>query len=84
MTIRPNESELPGRQAGSCDDEPLPRAEPHDERHTLTRLADRIVTSWPNTLRLLAVITVLFGLLIFGLWLLQIDLQLGPLHITRR
>jgi hypothetical protein len=75
---------LPGPQTPSCDDQPPTRDEEQSERHTVTRLAYRIVTSWPNTARLLAVIVVAFGLVIFGLWLLQVDVQVGPLRIMRR
>jgi hypothetical protein len=84
VTIRPDTPELPDGQHPSCDDQSLTNDEPCDERHALTRLADRIVTSWANTTRLLVVLTVLIVLLTAALWLLPVDVRIGPFQIIRR
>lgn len=84
MTLRPNEPELPGWQSHSCDDSPSQSAERHDERHALIRLADRILTSWANTARVLIVLGVLTALVTGALWLLDINIHIGSVRITSR
>jgi hypothetical protein len=46
---------------------------------TLVGLVAHVVGNWPATLRVAA----LTALLILGLWLLPVDLTLGPLQITK-
>lgn len=58
-------------------------AERHDERRALIGLAGRVLGTWGHTARLLAIVTVVLGVFITGLWLLQVEVDLGPLHIGR-
>lgn len=55
-------------------------ASPVGERpETLVGLMGQVVGNWSTTLRVVA----LLALLILGLWLLPVDLTLGPLEITK-
>lgn len=77
MTIRPDDqaSPEPVGDLSSVDDERC---------HEVTSLAEEILSTWEKTFRAVFVIVVLLGVIIVGLWLLPIDLHIGPVQITRR
>ena len=50
-----------------------------DRPESLVGLMGQVIANWPTTLRVAA----LLALLILGLWLLPVDLTLGPLEITK-
>ena len=97
MTISGADSTLPthnGEGRSSRDEQPPGGGEPKgdadkrsDERspdhQALINLAGRLLGTWGHTARLLVVVTVVVGLAILGLWLLQAHLDLGPLRIGR-
>lgn len=88
MTVSPDPHPLPPPQPPPCDEVPSSHDEPRDERSTVTRLALAALVSWERTFRLLVLIgvlsVVLVGLVLLAMWLLPIDISLGPLQITRR
>jgi hypothetical protein len=59
-------------------------AEPAAARHTLLGLAARLLTSWGHTARAIALLVTLLGLLIIGVGLMQITVDVGPVHISGR
>jgi hypothetical protein len=62
--------------------------EPRDERSPVIRLALAALVSWAATLRLLTilltVLVVLATIALLAVLLLPIDIEIGPLHLTRR
>lgn len=84
MTISPVRSGVPesideqtrmfdGRQDERCD-----------ERQGPTSLAVRILSSWSYTCRLILLVIMTVGALVTALLLLQADLAIGPVQISRR
>jgi hypothetical protein len=61
--------------------------ERYDERppgtHPVYSLTDRTLANWGRTARALALIVVVVGMFIAGLWLLNIEVTVGPVHIGR-
>jgi hypothetical protein len=77
MTIRPDDKPLPGDvgDLSSGDGE---------RRAPVTSLAEEILSTWEKTFRAVFVIVVLLAVIIVGLWLLPIDLHIGPVQITHK
>ncbi|MGW4213228.1 hypothetical protein ACWEIJ_34950 [Lentzea sp. NPDC004789] len=72
MTVRRVEEDAPdpdGQDAHLLGERP----------ESLVGLMGQVIGNWSTTLRVAA----LLALLILGLWLLPVDLTLGPLEITR-
>jgi hypothetical protein len=60
----------------SCDDR-------HAPEHPVYSLTDRTLASWGRTWRALVLIVAIVGLLVGGMWLLNIEATIGPVHIGR-
>jgi hypothetical protein len=88
VTVSPDPTPLPPPQHPSCDEVPLPHDEPHDERSGVIRLALAALVSWPRTLRFLTITGVLLAVVtsvvVTTVWLLPIDVAVGPIEIGRR
>jgi hypothetical protein len=88
MTIRPGRGPLPVRKQKNDDRSP-PCDDRYDERyderypgeHPAYSLTDRILTNWGRTGRALTLIVVIVGMLVAGMWLLNLEVTVGPVHI---
>jgi hypothetical protein len=71
-----------------CDEVSPADDEPRDKRSTPFSLALAALVSWPATLRMLtvilAVIIVLAVITLLAVWLLPIDVSVGPVQVTGR
>lgn len=77
MTVCPG-NQPPPEQVG--DQSPA-----NDERlDEVTSLAEEILSTWAKTFRAVFVIVVVLSVIIVGLWLLRVDLHIGPVQITRK
>lgn len=80
MKIRRARRMTPSPHQAVCDDQAPTCAEQHP---TLIGVAGRMLTSWPDTARFLLVLAVLAALVGGLLWLVPLDLVLGPIKISR-
>ncbi len=51
---------------------------------TVIGLIEKIITSTPNTVRAVAVILLMIGAMVGGLWLLKANLTAGPISVVGR
>lgn len=79
MKINRRRLRAPSRPPAVVGDEHLSCA----EHPTLIGVTGRMLTTWADTGRLLLVLTVLTVLAAGVLWLVPLDVELGPIRITR-
>lgn len=87
MTIGPGHGQLP-EHAGRESDDPSASCDNRHRMdqvrpHPLYSLTDRTLASSGRTRRALAFIVVIAGVIIMGMWLLDIEVTIGPVHIGR-
>jgi hypothetical protein len=80
-TIKPGGSEGPSPDGWPLGDKGLSSA---DWLGQVIGLASRILMSWASTWRCICLLIVASALVISGLWLLKVDVRIGPLEITGR
>jgi hypothetical protein len=55
-----------------------------DQRHAALALVERILATWGHTTRAILFASTLLGIVVFALWLMPIELQIGPVRLFRR
>lgn len=72
-----------------CGDRPaaaVPTNQPFDERRTsgLLRAVGHALASWASTTRLIAIVCATLVVVFLGVWLFQLRIEIGPVHVTGR
>lgn len=80
MKITPDDEHLPpSREAGFDASRPESA-----ERRLAFSFAEHVLANWGRTARAIAVTVAVLGLALLALWLLPIDLKLGPVLVSTR
>ncbi|MFD2467843.1 hypothetical protein [Amycolatopsis silviterrae] len=84
MTLRPTTKPEPEPDDDQSPDSDGRLPEESEATSETNRTLHNALSSWSHTWRLIAITVTVLGMVITGIWLLRVNVELGPLRVIGR